>query len=71
MAENKISMLSFDEGKVEVLVTEATDDGAAVVFIDTEAGAGRLRVRLNDATIWDADPESHEHTECTCAHRKD
>lgn len=32
-------------------------DGVPVVQIDTEDTEGRIRVNLNDAPIWDADPE--------------
>jgi hypothetical protein len=32
-------------------------DGATVVQVDTLPDAGRIRVNLNDASIWDGDPE--------------
>lgn len=34
------------------------DDGAAVVQVDTEPGTGRVRVNVNDAPVFDADPET-------------
>ncbi|MGQ3384468.1 hypothetical protein [Glutamicibacter sp. TV12E] len=43
-------------------------DNTLVAQIDTfgvPAGA-KIRVNLNDGPIWDADPEQHHHTECTC-----
>lgn len=33
-------------------------DGAQVVQIDTSDATGRLRIYLNDATVWDDDPET-------------
>lgn len=33
-------------------------DGAQVVQIDTSDAAGRLRIYLNDGTVWDDDPET-------------
>lgn len=32
-------------------------DGAVVVQIDTDEGAGHIRVNVNDAPIFDQDPE--------------
>lgn len=33
-------------------------DGALVVQVDTGADTGRVRVNVNDAPVWDADPET-------------
>jgi len=43
-------------------------DQVLVAQIDTlgvPAGA-RIRVNINDGPVYDADPEEHHHTECTC-----
>lgn len=34
------------------------DDGATVVQVDSQEGIGRLRVNLNDAPVFDGDPET-------------
>ena len=44
-------------------VWHGADDGVPVVQID---GTGRFRVNVNDAPVWDADPELHEHKFCKC-----
>lgn len=50
----------------EVTVWVSTHDGVRVVQIDT-TGPGRIRVNLNEAAIWDEDPETHDHEHCsTC-----
>lgn len=41
-----------------VYVTSDTGaDGATVVQVDTEDHEGRVRINLNDGTVWDHDPE--------------
>lgn len=51
----------------EVQFWHGRDDGVPVIQID---GKGQFRVNVNDAPIWDADPDKHEHTHCSCTHRK-
>lgn len=43
-------------------------DRVLVAQIDTVGvpSGARLRVNINDGPIWDANPEQHHHTECTC-----
>jgi|GEM_PF-5167419 len=43
-----------------VSVWNAAHDGVPVVQIDTDGGAGRVRICLNDALIWDGDPDTDE-----------
>lgn len=44
---------------ITVQVWEASAmDSVRVVQIDTEEGGGRIRVNLNDAPIWDGNPET-------------
>lgn len=51
----------------EVIQYFSEIDGAAVVEINTASGpTGRMRIFLNDAPIWNADPEKHEHVKCQC-----
>ena len=40
------------------LSTFIGDDGVPVVQLDT-SDSGRVRINLNDAPVWDGDPESH------------
>jgi hypothetical protein len=42
---------------LETCVYRSRVDGAIVVEVETEAGLGRLRITLNDGTVWDGDPE--------------
>ncbi|MGP9528429.1 hypothetical protein [Glutamicibacter sp. AOP5-A2-18] len=43
-------------------------DQVLVAHVDTIGvpDGTKIRVNLNDGRIWDADPEQHHHTECTC-----
>lgn len=52
---------------IEITVTRDLDGTATVAFMDTQPGLGRLRIRLNDSTIWNGDPDSHAHTPCSCS----
>lgn len=45
---------------VTVTVTRSTIDGARLLFVDTQQGVGRVRIDLNDGTIWDGDPEEDQ-----------
>lgn len=45
--------------KVHVSVHTSDLDGVTVVQIDTEV-PGRVRINLNDADVWDGDPERDE-----------
>lgn len=50
---------SMEANEIEVQIWEwSALDGVRVVQIDTKTAGGRLRVNLNDAPIWDGDPES-------------
>lgn len=42
---------------VELSAYVSPEDGAVVVHIDTAEATGRVRVNVNDAPVWDADPE--------------
>lgn len=42
---------------IEVCAGESPIDGAHLVIIDTLGMTGRIRILLNDGTIYDADPE--------------
>ncbi|MEW1734397.1 hypothetical protein AB0346_00405 [Nocardia beijingensis] len=42
-------------------------DGALVVQLDTREGTGRVRVRVNDAPVFDDDPEIYERRTYTLA----
>lgn len=44
-------------GLVETTIYRSDVDGAVVIEIDTQAEAGHVRINLNDASIWDRDPE--------------
>jgi hypothetical protein len=44
---------------VSVIVYTSDVDGVTVVQVSTSQ-PGRLRINLNDADIWDGDPEVHE-----------
>lgn len=46
-----------EDAPIEVTVYRSRIDGALVVEIDTVPGTGRVRVNLNDGTLWDSDPE--------------
>lgn len=46
-----------DQDMVKIAQWNADHDGVHVVQIDTPIGGGRIRVNLNDAPIWDGDPE--------------
>ena len=48
--------LNSETGAIDVS-TFAGDDGATVVQIDTAENTGRVRVNVNDGTVFDADPE--------------
>lgn len=45
--------------EVQVGVWTSDLDGVTVVQIDTGA-SGRLRINLNDADVWDGDPDADE-----------
>lgn len=47
-----------ENAPIEVNVYRSRQDGALVIEIDTQDDTGDLRVNLNDAPIWDGDPES-------------
>jgi hypothetical protein len=49
--------LNGETGAIDVS-TFAGDDGATVVQIDTAENTGRVRVYVNDGTVFDADPET-------------
>lgn len=50
---------SLDGIEVQIWQRSAFD-GVRVVQIDTLTAGGRLRVNLNDAPIWDGDPEADQ-----------
>lgn len=51
----------------EVMTSFVGDDNVRVVQIDTNT-PGRIRINLNDAAIWDGDPDTHEHESCSTCH---
>lgn len=54
--------VELPNGESIVIVAWVSDlDGVNVVQIDTTAGAGRVRVNLNDAPVWDGNPATDEH----------
>jgi hypothetical protein len=54
--------LEFDHG-ITVGQYESEDDGAHLVWIDTQENTGHIRVYLNDGDIplYDGDPEKVDH----------
>lgn len=42
---------------VEVALARSKIDGALLVYIDTQEDTGRIRVNLNEGTLYDGDPE--------------
>lgn len=48
---------------IEVVVYRGEADGVPVVQID---GPGMVRVNMNEGPIWNADTDTHRHTECSC-----
>ncbi|MDO2394755.1 hypothetical protein QRB38_13140 [Mycobacterium avium subsp. hominissuis] len=54
------TMLVTIPGGAEVLVSAFLSevDGVPVIQVDTNAASGRLRVNLNDSTLWDGDPDT-------------
>lgn len=46
-----------EHGIDQIVVTKSENDGATLIVIDTLESAGRVRIDLNDGTIWDQDPE--------------
>lgn len=63
--EHRLEEGEDDEPGVNLSLTfwHGQEDGVPVVQID---GTGRFRVNVNDAPVWDADPELHEHKFCAC-----
>lgn len=66
-AEQHPTTIGSDERDLEVGVWPAHPDMAAdggpdaiVVQIDTGVGTGRLRVNVNDAAVWDGNPETDQ-----------
>jgi hypothetical protein len=47
-----------EEAPIEVTVYRSKLDGALVVEIDTTDETGDVRINLNDAAIWEGDPDS-------------
>jgi hypothetical protein len=63
---SKVQFEHWEDEKEEIDLTvtvfHGPDDGRPVIQIDGEA---RFRVNVNDAPIWDGDPE-HQHLMCQC-----
>lgn len=60
--------LRIDGLEVSVYRSELDHDtGKPVVQID---GGGPVRVNINDAPIWDANPDEHEHQFCPCSNER-
>lgn len=57
MAVEAINAWREQDG-IEVQLWNAEHDGVRVVQIDTATGSGRIRINLNDAPIWDGDPDT-------------
>lgn len=58
---------AFDLSGVRVTMFISEIDKVPVINIDTEgAGWGRVRISLNEGTIWDGNPDTHEHDRCDC-----
>ena len=55
-----------EDPPLDVTFYHGAQDGVPVIQID---GGGRFRINVNDAPIWDADPNNHEHTPCRCTER--
>lgn len=53
-----VESLKVTDLQVEVHVFTSEIDGATVVQIDTEEGAGHTRIYLNEADLFDGDPET-------------
>ncbi|SIL17042.1 Uncharacterised protein [Mycobacteroides abscessus subsp. abscessus] len=45
-------------GHVLVSAYVSDVDGVPVLQVDTNPGSGRLRLNLNDSTLWDGDPDT-------------
>lgn len=63
-----ITTLANDDRDIEVGIWPAhpsmSEDGgphAIVVQIDTGSATGRIRINLNDAAVWDGDPDLDSH----------
>jgi hypothetical protein len=54
------SMAVTIPGGGEVLISAYVSDvdGVAVFQVDTEPASGRVRINLNDNTLWDGDPDT-------------
>lgn len=50
-------MIITENAPIEVTIYRSKIDGALVVDVDTVPDTGRVRVNLNDGTIWTGDPE--------------
>lgn len=48
------------QDRVRITSVDTGRDGVTTVQIDTEKRVGRIRISLNDASIWDGDPEADE-----------
>lgn len=49
-----------DEMVVTVAAWVSDLDGTLVVQVDTEQAGRRIRINLNDAPVWDGNPETDE-----------
>lgn len=50
-----------EDAPIDVATFRSPIDGALVVQIDTNAETGRVRVNLNEAPVYDGDPDSDEN----------
>lgn len=51
-------VVTIPGGEVLVSAYVSDVDGVPVIQVDTNPGSGRLRVNLNDGTLWDGDPDT-------------
>lgn len=66
------SIESEELSHLEVTTYVSLLDGATVVEIDTSAGAGRVRVYVNDGPVFDQESEQFgPHGRCTCVWHDD
>lgn len=53
------------DSEVYEYTNDETDESYVVVQIDTEEGSGRIKVYVNDGTVYDGDPEQLENEAAT------